>query len=49
MNKLKHMKRTLLFLAAAMLLAACEDNEKQLKERAAELCRYIPDHELLEK
>lgn len=32
-----------------MLLAACEDNEKQLKERAAELCRYIPDHELLEK
>ena len=34
---------------AAMLLAACTDSQKQLQKRAAELCKYIPDHELLEK
>ena len=34
---------------AALLFAACSDSEKQLKERAAELCKYIPDHELLEQ
>ena len=43
------MKRTLLILATALLLTACGDSEKQLKERAAELCKYIPDHELLEQ
>ena len=43
------MKRTLLMLAAALLMTACGDSEKQLKERAAELCKYIPDHELLEQ
>ncbi len=42
------MKRTLLILVSALLLTACGDSEKQLKERAAELCKYIPDHELLE-
>ena len=42
------MKRTLLIACAALLLAAC-DTDKQLKERAAELCAYIPDHELLER
>jgi len=43
------MKKILIFALAALLLAACSDSEKQLKERAAELCQYIPDHELLEK
>lgn len=32
-----------------MLMTACGNKEKQLRERAAELCQYIPDHELLER
>lgn len=32
-----------------MLMTACGNKEKQLQERAAELCKYIPDHELLEQ
>ena len=43
------MKKILIFALAALLFAACSDSEKQLKERAAELCKYIPDHELLEQ
>ena len=43
------MKRTLLILATVLLLSACGDSEKQLMERAAELCKYIPDHELREE
>ena len=43
------MKKILIFVFAALLFAACSDSEKQLKERAAELCQYIPDHKLLEK
>lgn len=43
------MKRTLLILTTVLLLSACGDSEKQLKERATELCKYIPDHELLEQ
>ena len=43
------MKKILVFALAALLFAACSDSEKKLKERAAELCQYIPDHELLEK
>ena len=39
----------MLLLALVLLFTACGDNEKQLKERAAELCRYIPDHELREE
>ena len=39
------MKRILLILGI-VLLAACGNKEQQLKERAAELCKYIPDHEL---
>lgn len=31
------------------MLVACGDSQKQLMSRAEELCRYIPDHELLEK
>ena len=34
---------------ATILLTACGDSEKQLRERAAELCKYIPDHELREE
>ena len=43
------MKKFAFMLAAALLMVACNNNEKQLKERAAELCKYIPDHELLEQ
>lgn len=43
------MKQALTITLAALLLAACTSNEKQLKQRAEELCRYIPDHELLEQ
>ena len=43
------MKKTLLMLAAALMMMACGNQEAQLKERAAELCRYIPDHELREE
>ena len=43
------MKRTLLILATVLLLSACGDSEKQLMECAAELCKYIPNHELREE
>ena len=43
------MKKLILFCCAAVMLTACGESEKQLKERAAELCQYIPDHELLER
>ena len=34
---------------AALLMAACTSNEEQLRKRAEELCRYIPDHSLTEQ
>ena len=43
------MKRILTIIIAATLLVACGDTQKQLMNRAEELCQYIPDHELLEK
>ena len=43
------MKKILFFAIVALLLAACQDSPKQLQKRAAELCQYIPDHELSEK
>lgn len=43
------MKHTLTIILAALLLAACTNNEAKLKQRAEELCRYIPDHELREE
>ena len=43
------MKRVLIILSAVLLLNACTTSEEQLKERASELCAYIPDHELLEQ
>ena len=42
------MKRILFCLAIAVTLAACQ-KPQTLEERAAELCAYIPDHELLEE
>lgn len=33
---------------ATLLVTACGESERQLAERASELCRYIPDHELRE-
>ena len=42
------MKRLLFCLVLAVTLAACQKSQS-LEERAAELCAYIPDHELLEK
>ena len=45
------LKHILTIIVSAMLLAACGNgnNEETLKERATELCQYIPDHELLEQ
>jgi len=41
------MKKMLLLLMAGLMMTACGDTEKKLRERAAELCQFIPDHELL--
>lgn len=43
------MKRILFILIIALLTTACGTTEQQLKKRAFELCRYIPDHQLLEQ
>ena len=43
------MNRIIIIPLAALLLAACTSNEAKLKQRAEELCQYIPDHELLER
>ena len=43
------MRKSLWILAAVVLLAACGGRERRLMERAAELCKYIPDHELKEE
>ena len=43
------MKKIFITTLAALLLTACASNEEKLKQRAEELCQYIPDHELLEK
>lgn len=34
-------------MCAVSMLTACTNQEAQLKDRASELCRYVPDHELL--
>lgn len=34
---------------AAMLAVACTSTEEKLRQRAAELCQYIPDHQLNEQ
>ena len=43
------MKKILYTLLVVLTLTACTDNGEQLKQRANELCAYIPDHELLER
>lgn len=43
------MKKVLLIIAAALTVISCSDTQKQLQQRAFELCRYIPDHMLLEQ
>ena len=43
------MKKTIIILVAAVFAVACADSEKKLMDRATELCKYIPDHELLEQ
>ena len=43
------MKRLLYVMMMLLLLAACGETEEQLRQRAAELCKYIPDHELKEQ
>ena len=40
------MKQIVTIILAALLFAACGNTAQQLQERAAELCRYIPDHQL---
>ena len=40
------MKQIVTIILAALLLAACVNKKQQLQERAAELCQYIPDHQL---
>ena len=42
------MRRIFFCVVLAVVLAACQKSQT-LEERAAELCAYIPDHELLEK
>lgn len=42
------MRKIILCAALAVIFAACQKSQS-LEERAAELCAYIPDHELLEK
>lgn len=45
------MKHTILLaiFCGALTLSACSNSQKQLQKRAAELCAYIPDHQLLER
>ena len=48
MYHIKAMKNLLYLSAmACIILTACAPTEQQLTERAAELCQYIPDHQLL--
>ena len=40
------MKQIVTIIMVALVLVACGDKEQQMKERAVELCKYIPYHEL---
>ena len=42
------MRQILFYILLAVVFAACQKSQT-LEERAAELCAYIPDHELLQK
>ena len=41
------MKKLFLIPCVILLLIGCGNKEKQLYERAQELCQYVPDHKLL--
>lgn len=41
--------KKLVYALFALLLIGCSNTEQQLMQRADELCRYIPDHELLSR
>ena len=41
------MKKVLWLAGVCLLMVACGNKEAELRERAAELCQYIPDHVLL--
>ncbi len=43
------MRKFVMIAIVALLMTACANNEEQLRQRANELCQYIPDHELLER
>ena len=43
------MRHLMTILLTGMLVVACGEKETDLRERAAELCAYIPDHELKEQ
>lgn len=43
------MMRFSYFISVLLLVTSCLSREEQLRERAAELCHYIPDHELPER
>lgn len=43
------MKKIFFIVSVIMLVVACSNKETQMKERAMELCKYIPDHEMLEQ
>jgi hypothetical protein len=45
---MNNMRKFLFCIMLAVVVAACQKTQT-LEERAAELCAYIPDHELLEK
>lgn len=48
-KQVRTMNRLLIVILAAILMVACADTDEKLRERATELCAYIPDHQLLEK
>lgn len=48
-HKTDNMKKALVIISAALIMAACGDSQKRLTDRAKKLCAYIPDHEMLEK
>jgi len=43
------MKKIILILCTVLLIVGCNNTEQQLRERAYELCKYIPDHTLLKQ
>ena len=46
---MKQTKQLFILCIALLSLVGCTNKEEQLRERAFELCQFIPDHELLEQ